>query len=188
MSLCLVRLAPILALVCTTACDEFRDGARLARVVKKIDARPPAHIRSGIEESVYVVVSASCAASQDSAFKAAARRLIDSRRRAALAAGHRFAVIGISTDWTLSDGLAALTDLGRLDEVVVGRNWINKSYGDLLRGLADEDHVTPTVIVTRRSIELVLRQTRTTPDSVVHLAYGSESVRALSDSASSESP
>ena len=143
------------SIVCaTTACSRTSESASVIAPtqLKAMNVRRAGALRTERERSVYVIVANDCAASQRIEVKASIRAVIARERASAASAGERFAVIGIAIDWRLGDGLKAVSDLGPLDEVDLGRNWLNKSFNDLFRDYEGGRSATPSVVVTLRSL------------------------------------
>ena len=109
-------------------------------------------------EMVLVYFGAStCVPCHDDDFKAALEDAKLALFERAEAEGKSFAAVGVAVDHSVEDGLAFLTESGRFDEVVVGRNWFNSAV--LMHvwrpeGLESRVPGLPGVMVFEREMEM----------------------------------
>ncbi|MEM1115052.1 MAG: hypothetical protein AAF845_17320 [Bacteroidota bacterium] len=109
-------------------------------------------------ETVLVYFGASnCRPCYDDAFKAtleAAKVALFERTEAE---GASFAVVGVAVDHSIEEGLAFLSQSGRFDEVVIGRNWFNSAVlAHVWRPEGIEDRVPglPGIMVFERDMTM----------------------------------
>jgi hypothetical protein len=68
-------------------------------------------------------------------------------RRRAHESGFYFSTVGISVDWSVSNGLRILSGLADFDEVIVGRNWLNSGARRYIHDLRGEPSVPQVVVI-----------------------------------------
>ena len=101
--------------------------------------------------------ASTCAPCHDDDFKAALEDAKVALFERAEAEGKSFAVVGVAVDHSIEDGLAFLTESGRFDEVVVGRNWFNSAVlAHVWRpeGLEDRVPGLPGIMVFEREMTM----------------------------------
>ncbi|GAB5534521.1 MAG: hypothetical protein Rubg2KO_07700 [Rubricoccaceae bacterium] len=122
----------------------------------------PAHERDqGIEtgtELVMVYIGAShCGPCIQPDYKAALEQAKLLLAEQAEAAGHGFAVIGVSIDYSADVGFQFLKESGGFDELVIGRNWFNSlalSHFGVTEGQEPRQLALPSVILYERDMTL----------------------------------
>ena len=82
--------------------------------------------------------------------------LIEAKERLAplaLARHMKMRTIGVSIDWSISEGIAFLEDAGEWNEIVVGNNWYNSAVIEHVWGVAEATGGVPQVIVFERKLK-----------------------------------
>ncbi len=114
-------------------------------------------IESGPEVVLVYFGASTCAPCHLDGFKSALERAKVLLAERAERDGKAFAVVGVAVDHSVEDGLAFLAESGRLDELVVGRNWFNSAVlAHVWRpeGLEDRIPGLPGVIVFEREMSM----------------------------------
>lgn len=142
-------------------------------------------MRSGTEVVLVYFGSSTCGPCQFEEFKTALEQAKVLLFERAEAEGKAFAVMGVSVDHDIEEGLAFLADSGRFDEVVVGRNWFNSAVlAHMWRQEGLEDRITglPGIMIFER--EMSMGESIISASAPVYLAdvVGAEDIPAWVES------
>lgn len=106
----------------------------------------------GTEVVTLVLVSGTCAATEDPEFVEGYRTLVEQVDFAAESKGWSSSKVGVALDSDISTGLEVLDGLGDFDEVSVGRSWKNHMALQFFWAADSVHQELPMVVVLQRTI------------------------------------
>jgi len=139
--------------------------------------QPDYRIDEGKELVLVAIVSSSCAWSNLPGTIEAIRRAKVLVQEQAHESDLGFVTMGVARDMVASAGIEHLEEMGRFDEVLAGRGWLNSGvlqfiYNDELPGWA----ATPQVVVIEQTVTLVAGARRIRDRREVLRKLGSEEI------------
>lgn len=111
----------------------------------------PRYVADGGAELALIYVGASgCSASNDEDLPGVVDRIKMSVMDKAATHSRNFVAVGVSQDWSVTDGVEHLSKFGEFDEIMTGRSWINAGIVKYVWENAFGEPATPQIIIVDR--------------------------------------
>ena len=131
----------------------------------------------GREMLLVFIGSLYCGASTEKGFPEVFAQVRDKVMETARANNMAFGTIGVTVDWSISDGLEFLQRFGAFDEVVLGRNWLNSGMDRFVRQQQGVEEI-PQIVVLVRYVNSGPTSFAITDERVVAARRGTRDIRA----------
>ena len=132
----------------------------------------------GTEVIMVFIGSSTCGASQVDWVPetlASVQRRLGERSEAA---GMAFATVGVALDQNIENGLEFLDQMGRFDEISIGRSWLNQaSLRFLLRELPSAETAIPQIVVVAQRIAVEGNVILVEPEQLLARKIGLDEIR-----------